>query len=391
MPPIAQSLREQIQRMFTERASEKSWGQAIGLTVVTAVAYFLTARTGLTVLKPEGVALMWPALGLAVGGLIALGPEARAPMATGICLGIIAARLRADGNFSIAIALGLCNTAGALLTARLIERWFGPAFKLENVSCVLGFLGATAVGTLAAALSGTAVVAITEPTTDILNVWCAWFTSAALGIVTVAPLPIGLASAMRRAPPRREQVEGAMALVTLGATSAFVISLPPGPWATAVPVAVVLPMLLWIAVRCRPVFAAAAAFIVALVVVCSTALGLGHFADASVPVLDRTLAAQTIVLAGALCLLILSALFAERREYEMILEDSNRRLQLVLAQHQEAQRTLSDRNTQLALAGKVALVGSYAYDVGADEMQVSEGYAAIHGLPEGTARSEERR
>jgi PAS domain S-box-containing protein len=388
MPLIAQRLSKHIQRrMFTERASEKPWGHAIGLTVVTAVAYFLVARTGLALLKPEGVAVIWPALGLAVGGLIALGSDARVPVATGICVGIIAARLRAGGSFWLAIALGLCNTGGALLTARLIERWFGPAFKLENVSCVLGFLGATAVGTLAAAVSGTAAVAIAEPTTDILNFWRGWFTSAALGIVTVAPLPIGLASAMRRAPPRREQIEGATALVTLGAASAFVISLPPGPWTTAVPVAVVFPMVLWIAVRCRPVFAAAAAFIVALIVAGSTTLVLGDFGNASVPLPDRTLAAQTIVLAGALCLLILSALFAERRQYEMILEDSNRRLQLVLAQREEAERTLSDRNTQLALAGKVALVGSYAYDVNADEMRVSEGYAAIHGLPEGTAET----
>jgi PAS domain S-box-containing protein len=384
MPPIAQRLREQIQRMLIERATDRSWGRAIGLAVVTAVAYFLAARAGLSLLKPEGVAVMWPALGLAVGCLIALGSEAWLPVATGICAGIVAARLRAGGSLWIAIALGLCNTGGGLLTAGLIERWFGPAFKLENVSCVLGFLGATAVGTLAAAISGTAVVGITEPTTDVLNVWCSWFTSAALGIVTVAPLPIGLASAMRGAPPRREQVEGATALVTLCVTGAFVMSLPPGPWATAVPVAVVFPIVLWIAVRCRPVFAAAAAFIVALIVAYSTALGLGDFGNASVPLPDRTLAAQTIVLAGALCLLILSALFAERRGYEMMLEDGNRRLQLVLAQREEAERALSDRNTQLALAGKVALVGSYAYDVNADEMHVSDGYAAIHGLPEGT-------
>jgi phosphoglycerate-specific signal transduction histidine kinase len=55
---------------------------------------------------------------------------------------------------------------------------------------------------------------------------------------------------------------------------------------------------------------------------------------------------------------ILSALFAERREYEMILEDRNRRLQLALAQREEAERTLSDRNTQLVLAAIAALVGS---------------------------------
>src|SRR5262249_6617047 len=171
MPPIAQRLREQIQRgMFTKRASEKSGGHVIGLTVVTAVAYFLVAQIGLTLLKPEGVAVIWPALGLAVGGLIALGSDARAPVATGICVGMIAARLRAGADIWLAIALGFCNTGGALLTARLIERWFGPAFKLENVSSVLGFLGATAVGTFAAAVSGTAAVAINEPPADILDI-----------------------------------------------------------------------------------------------------------------------------------------------------------------------------------------------------------------------------
>src|SRR5262245_61840821 len=110
MQPVAQRLREQIRRRsFTERASDKSWRHAIGLTVVTALAYFLVAQTGLTLLKPEGVAVMWPALGLAVGALIALGPEARAPVATGICVGIIAARLRVGGNFWLAIAMAFCN------------------------------------------------------------------------------------------------------------------------------------------------------------------------------------------------------------------------------------------------------------------------------------------
>ena len=52
---------------------------------------------------------------------------------------------------------------------------------------------------------------------------------------------------------------------------------------------------------------------------------------------------------------------------------------------------LAERNIQLALAGKAALVGSFAYDTDTEIMQISEGYAAIHGFPEGTvekARSE---
>jgi PAS domain S-box-containing protein len=45
---------------------------------------------------------------------------------------------------------------------------------------------------------------------------------------------------------------------------------------------------------------------------------------------------------------------------------------------------LAERNLQLELAGMVGRVGSYAYDVNAEKLQVSEGYAALHGLPEGT-------
>jgi PAS domain S-box-containing protein len=48
---------------------------------------------------------------------------------------------------------------------------------------------------------------------------------------------------------------------------------------------------------------------------------------------------------------------------------------------------LAERNLQLELAGKAGLVGSYAYDVGADVIQVSEGYVAAHGLAEGTKRT----
>ena len=49
-----------------------------------------------------------------------------------------------------------------------------------------------------------------------------------------------------------------------------------------------------------------------------------------------------------------------------------------------AELALAERNLQLALAAKVGLVGSYAYDAETEIMQISDGYAAIHGFPEGT-------
>ena len=136
-------------------------------------------------------------------------------------------------------------------------------------------------------------------------------------------------------PPRRELIEGTVGLATLAALSVFVISLPQSPWATALPVALVLPVLLWIAVRCRPAFAAAAMFIVALAVFWSTTFDVGQFADASVPLADRILAAQTLVLAAALLALVLAALFAERRRSEehqrVLIAELDHRVKNVLA------------------------------------------------------------
>jgi PAS domain S-box-containing protein len=58
-----------------------------------------------------------------------------------------------------------------------------------------------------------------------------------------------------------------------------------------------------------------------------------------------------------------------------------------ITERQKTERALAERNQQLALAGKAGLVGSYTYDGKTDRVQVSEGYAAVHGLPEGTTES----
>jgi PAS domain S-box-containing protein len=248
----------------------------------------------------------------------------------------------------------------------------------------------------------------------------------------------------------------------------------------------VFPFLLWIAIRCRPVFAAGAALVVGLTVIGSTALNVGNF-DWYKPLADRIFAAQTFVFIESMLVVLLAAVFAERRR-------SEQRLQLVLdgaalgafsadlatgelacdlraaqfhghsvlpttikesrrfvhpedlkridaavseAKHasgnwtaeyrvvpppghpyagetrwiavegsvvrdahgalmqlfgvtrditlsKRGEQALAERTMQLELAGKVALVGSFAYGVDTETMQISEGNAAVYGFPEGT-------
>jgi PAS domain S-box-containing protein len=302
---------------------------AVGLFVVVGVAYFLAARFGVALGVNQGVPIFWPAAGVAVGAFITLGPNARLPVAAGIVAATVASGILVGRSLSLTITFAFINTGEALLTAWLIERWFGRPFTLDTVRQVLGFTVASAVSeTIAAGGAGT-VVHFLQPTTSSAFAWRLWFASCSLGIFTVAPLLIGLGEIVRQQPPRRELIEGTVGLAILAALSVFVISLPQSPWATALPVVLVLPVLLRIAVRCRPAFAAAAMFIVALAVFWSATFDVGSFADAN-DSSDRTLATQTLVLAAALLALVLAALFAERRRSEAALKQGRERLRLAL-------------------------------------------------------------
>jgi PAS domain S-box-containing protein len=299
--------------------------RAVGLVIAVGIACFLAAWLGLTLRPQAGVTIFCPAVGIAVGALIALGPNARLPIAAAVTVATVASSIMFGRSPWLAIALGFVNAGQALLTTSLIERWFGRAFKLEDVPQVLGFLVASAVGTAMGATGAAVAKTVFEPTA-FLHVWRVWFAACLLGTLTVVPLLIGLGEAIRELPSRRELIEGTVGFVTLAVLSVFLISLPQEPWESALPGAVVLPILLWIAVRCRPVFAAAAASVLALTIIWSTATNIGHFGDPSIPLADRILAGQTHVLAGSLLALVLAALFAERRSRETLLKGSNERL-----------------------------------------------------------------
>ena len=344
---------------FRLNSSSQSWLGAVGLFVVVGIVYFLAARVGVVLGVSQGVPIFWPAVGIAVGAFITLGPNARLLVAVAVVAATIASGILIGRSLSLTITFAFFNTGEALLTAWLIERWFGRAFTLEAVRQVLGFVVASAVSEAIAASGAGIVVHFLEPATSSAHAWRLWFASCSLGIFTVAPLVIGLGEIMRELPPRRELIEGTAGLATLAALSVFVISLQQSPWATALPVTLVLPLILWIAVRCRPAFAAAAMFIVALAVIWSTTFDVGQFADASVPLSDRILATQTLVLAAALLALVLAALFAERRRSEAALAKKSAALAHL---HEISSRLWLKRDLRQALdeilTGAVELLGA---------------------------------
>ncbi len=482
-------------RAYLEGFALSSWLVSIGLAIGIGVAYFLAARLSLELLtKPDGVAVFWPAAGIASGVMIALGAQARLPVAAGVIAATIAANLLGDRSPSAAVVFALCNATEAILIAWLIQRHLGSNFSLDSVRRVVGFIVAAGVGAAVSGIGGTAGFALFHRSdTPLITTWTHWFASDALGTIAVAPLILGLARLRHDLPERWGSIEGTLTLAALAAVSAIAFS-SPDHWYTILPLGLLLPVLL--AAHCHPVFAAASALILGYTVVWTTIFGIGGLDEPTLHFSDRVYAGRATLLAISICTLVLAALFAERRRNEAALKDGSDRLQLALAgaglgvwsidaksgrfesdardshihgyqpdapprtleearafihpndlpyldaafaasklaggscnveyrlasafgsadadqerwvavegkvvrdaagaparwlgvtrditERKQAERTIAERSTQLALAGKVGLVGGFTFDLGTGTMRISPGYSAIHGLPEET-------
>jgi signal transduction histidine kinase len=345
---VHQNLRIPVQHRLTTGIDLTRWGGSIALAVSVGIVYFVAARLSLALLtKPEGVAVFWPAAGVSAGVLIALGSRALWPVVFGTMAATIAANLFGDRNLWSAVLFALCNAGEAVLTAWLIGHYFGSDFRLSKPRNVLGLAGAAILGAAVSGIGGAIAFRLFHSeTAPILTTWQHWLASDGLGIITVAPLLIELSSASRDRPPLSELVEGALAVAALALVSGFAIFLRSELLATVGPVAVLFASLLWLAARCRPVFAAAAALIVSLSIVWTTTFGIGYFGSPGLSMDERVLAAQVSILLVTIGASVLAALFAEIRD--------KRKLAEAALHASETQRYLIESERLAALGGLVA-------------------------------------
>jgi signal transduction histidine kinase len=320
--------RDQAQRSTADEVTQR-WVASIGLAAAVGLGYFLAADFSVRLLvKPEGVAVFWPAAGISSGLLIALGPRARWPVLAGVILATVATHLIIKDPLWAGVALGVCNAAEALVTAGLIQHYFGSGFNLVRVRYVFGLLVAAVAATIVSGVGGAATYRLMQgPSALVLNTFQHWFASDFVGIIAVAPLVIGLAAVVRRPSPRSEVIEGTLSVVALALMTGLIISLPRELWETVLPLTWLFPILAWLAARYRPAFSAAGAFVVSITIVLTTILGKGHFGDPDLPITDRVLGAQAAILVVALSAYVLAALFAQRRESAEQLAQSNALLQ----------------------------------------------------------------
>src|SRR5262249_47953402 len=207
----------QAWRSAHTRGGVRSWTGFAGLAIAVAASYLLAAHVSLTLLtKPDGVAVFWPAAGIASGTLIALGPKARTPVTLAVLIASAVASLVGGRSLSATIVFALCNVGEPLLVAMLIRQRFGHTFGLVSLRNGVGFFAAAGVGPALSGLVATAgFVLFYNPSAPVPVTWLDWFASDALGIVMVAPLLIGLGGLRRDLPGRWELTEGTLTLAAL--------------------------------------------------------------------------------------------------------------------------------------------------------------------------------
>ena len=333
---------------------------SVAATVAVAIAYFLSARLSLALLaKPDGVAVFWPAAGVASGTLIVAGPAARWPVIVGVIAATIGANLLGDRNLWSSVFFAVANAGEATIVAGLIQRWYGSPFELNSLRRVFGLFAATIAGTAASGIVGTmGFVWFHAANASAPSIWLHWFASDALGTLTVAPLVIGLASLIRNVPTRQEAAESALALAVVCILCAFLVFLPDAPWTLELATISLCPLFVWLAARLPPGITTAATFICTITIVATTTFAVGVFGDSRLTIEHRTQVAQASILAISFGALVLTALFSERRLQKIALVEREARLQ-------EALR-----------AGGVM---AFDWELGADQVRYSENATPVMG------------
>ena len=296
-------------------------------------AYLLAAKLGqLLTLAPELGVSLWPPSGLFVVALIRR-PLSRWPLWL-VCAAIadIAASLWFF-QFSLVTALliACANALEAIVGATILQRRFDSTFSLVGLGPTLSLIAFAALTAPCVSATLGAAAISTELGQSYLTSWWLWWVGDATGVLLLAPLVLAFTERHVvqgvRAAKLRWLEAAVLALVVAGATHIVFSGSYPLPY-------ILMPLLLWAALRFEVVGAALAALVMAVLATWHTALGDGPFAMSGQSAGGRQALVQMFVVITAMVGLTLGAMMRQRREANAHLE-----LAVRTAEAQAAQRS----------------------------------------------------
>jgi diguanylate cyclase (GGDEF)-like protein/PAS domain S-box-containing protein len=321
--------------------------RVVGGSAALAVAYFVVGRLALELASVAGgVAPIWFPSGLALAALVVFGPR----FAPGVLVGEFAVDAAHGLPPTAALVMACGDVAEILLAVHLLRRFRfdGRLARLRDVGGLLvvagmaSLVGAT-VGTLALAQAG----AIDD---GWRSSWLLWWAGDATGMLIVTPLLLATVMTTWRRPRWSTVVEALALAATLIAVLAVALEGENGH------AFVIVPALVWAALRFGPPGGALAVAVSSGAVAWYTGIGRGPFNDGS-PVANLILA-QAFSATAALMTLSLAAVAAERKAAVAATEEAARaELRATVEQYRALARsiprgfvTLFDRDLRFVIA-----------------------------------------
>jgi len=333
------------------------------LLALVAIAYFAVAKLGLSFSEGHAiVSAVWPPSGVGLAAAIVFGPR----VAPAIFLAAVASNATGDSSLPSAVGIAAGNALAAVTGALLLARaGFVPSLRRMRDVIALAILGA-ALSTAINATIGTATL-LAANVADPHNLWAfwrVWWLGDLTGVLLVAPPLLLLAAredgnawGVGRLRDGARIAEASLLAAAL--VSVMLVVLHEGV-TLAFPI---FPLIVLAAMRFGQAGAVTAALVVSTIAVAYTANGKGPFTGGA-PDMDL-LSAQVFVGLAALTGLLVASM---RSEWERA---------------EDALARLEESESALAEAQRLAGIGSWDWDVVADQVVWSDELYRIVGVERG--------
>jgi signal transduction histidine kinase len=280
--------------------------------VLLAGVYALAGWLGLQLDAVSGFAtLVWAPSGIALAVLLRFGLG----LWPGVALGAFAVNVAAGAPIPAAVAIAVGNTLEPVVATILLRRFgFTGVARVRDVMLLL--IVAAGFSTIIAATVGTlSLLAAGRVSSDgVAVMWVSWWLGDAIADLIVAPLILSWLTP-NRAMTRPQVVEAVILAVVVIATSTIVFARrAPREAVIFLQPYLLIPALIWAAVRFHDRGAATAVFIASTIAVWGTTAGMGPFEAGTL--FERLGALQALMASMAITFLLLGAIAAERSRVE---------------------------------------------------------------------------
>jgi len=269
-------MRQQIKSLW--QAPQNGDGHRLVAILLIAALYVAGAKIGLLLafVNPSATAV-WPPTGLALAALLLFGIQ----LWPGIFLGALLANITTAGSLWTSCGIAFGNTLEAVAGVYLINRFAGGVHAFDRPQDVLKF--AALAGLASTALSATVGVTTLylgglAAFSECEEIWFTWWLGDMGGALVVAPALILWGSHPRLALSTREQWERCLALTLLVSAGFLTFALfPAADIRTASAAFLIVPILLWSAIRFDRKETAAAVLLASGIAVWGTLNSYGPF------------------------------------------------------------------------------------------------------------------